>query len=193
MRRIFSFSAIFGWFILFGSLLCLPSGCDEIEGPCDVEETKTGIPGCLVETLESWRVENGWGILRFSWPDETIFFVCTSRTLDYEVTIEKRTEDPFMILPEARLIWKYAAPQPSKAVLEGKSTFSPLFQSNYKETTIYKERISLAYSDNAFGGFFLPGIEIKFPTTGNMSDDYKYFWDNFILYVSYKVDYRLTF
>ena len=193
MRPFFSFFNLGVHAILFGGLLCLFTGCDEIQGPCEVEDTKTGTPGCLVETLESWRVEDGWGILKFAWPKETVLFVCTSRTLDYKVTIQKREGVTFTVLPEARLVWKYAAPKPSKAVLEGKGEFSTLFAVSAEETTLYKDRISLAYSDEAFGGIFIPALEVKFPTKGNMSDDYKYFWDNFILYISYQVDYRMTF
>lgn len=193
MRSFFSFFTL-GWHaVLFGGLLFLSSGCDEIKGPCEVEDTKTGTPGCLVETLESWRVEDGWGILKFSWPKDVILFVCTSRTLDYKVTIQKRPGITFAVLPQARLVWKYAAPAPSKAMLEGRDGFETLFEFYSEETTLYKDRISLAYSDEAFGGYFIPALEVKFPTKGNMSDDYEYFWDNFILYVSYQVDYRMTF
>lgn len=193
MRNLFSLSTLCWYVILFGGFLCLPTGCDEIKGPCEVEDTKTGTPGCVAENLESWRIEDGWGILKFSWPKDIILFVCTSRTLDYQLTIQKRSGITFTVLPQARLIWKYPAPKPSKAVLEGKDTFETLFEFNPEETTLDKVRISLAYSDEAFGGYFIPGVEVKFPTTGNQSDDYKYFWDHFILYVSYKVDYRMTF
>jgi hypothetical protein len=94
--------------------------------------------------------------------------------------------------PEARLIWKYAAPKPSKAVLTGLGSFYPLFEFA-KRTSLYESPISLAYSENAMGGAFIPGMEIKIKTLGNQSDDYTYVLDHFLQIFEYEVTYRLIY
>jgi hypothetical protein len=194
MRNVIAFTTLIGLTFLMGGLAIIPSGCDEIEAPCDVQDTKKGDPWIDLQYLESWRIENGWGIFKFIWPKETVFFVCTDRTVDYSLTLGKRSGNTtFTILPQARLIWKYGAPSPSKAVLEGRGSFMALFDLSTETTTLYQNRISLAYSDGAFGGSFMPGVEIKIPSSGNLSDDYEYIWENFRLFASFEVAYRLTY
>jgi hypothetical protein len=170
----------------------LNTGCDDLTGICDTQQEAVGMPGYDLKYLESWRKEGTFGILRFIYPDRTVFFVCTDRTLSYQGKLEKRLSGTvFTVSPQARLIWKYAAPKPSKAVLMGAgNSFSPLFEFNAKTTTIYQDRITLAYSEGLFGGYFIPGVEIKIPTLGNQSDDFNWVWNNFLLVFDYKVTYR---
>jgi hypothetical protein len=170
------------------------TGCDDLQSPCDEEKTESGMPGFDLKYLESWRKEGGFGILRFIYPDKTIFSVCTDRTVGYQGKLTKRFESTvFTVLPQARLIWKYSAPKPSKAVLTGASgDFSPLFEFN-NSTTFSEDRITLASSEGLLGGIFIPGVEIKIATLGNQSDDYNFVWNNFLLVFDYKVTYRLWY
>jgi hypothetical protein len=173
----------------------LNTGCDDLQGPCDEQKEETGMPGFDLRFLESWRKEGPYGILRFIYPDRTVFFVCTDRTLSYQGKLEKRyASTVFTVLPQARLIWKYAAPKPSEAVLMGTGKFfAPLFEFNAKTSTVYEERINLAYSEGSMGGYFIPGVEIKIPTLGNQSDDFNWVWNNFLLIFDYKVTYRVMY
>jgi hypothetical protein len=193
MKKIFGFLMLT---LLIGGgagPVVLNTGCDDLKGPCDSEETKTGTVEIDLKYLESWHKEGTYGILRFIYPAETIFFVCTDRTLTYQFTLEKYSSIQFAISPQARLIWKYSAPKPSKAVLTGTGNFVQLFSSGNTETKVFEGPISLAYSESSLGGYFIPGIEIKIATLGNQSDDYKFVWNNFLLYDSYKVTYRMTY
>lgn len=192
MKKIFSFLILVFLIVTGAGMLFWGTGCDDLEAPCETQKESTGMPVYDLKYLESWRKEGDFGILRFLFPDRTVFFVCTDRTLSYQAKLEKRLSGTvFTVLPQARLIWKYAAPKPSKAVLMGaSSSFSPLFEFSAKTTTIYQDKISLTSSEGMLGGYFIPGVEIKIPTLGNQSDDYKWVWDNFLLVFDYKVTYR---
>jgi hypothetical protein len=194
MKKIFGFLILT---LLIGGgagPVVLNTGCDDLKGPCDTQEEATGMPGFDLRFLESWRKEGSSGILRFIYPDRTIFGVCTDRTVAYQAQLEKRFANTvFTVLPYARLIWKYSAPKPSKAVLMGAGNFYTLFQFDLKSTTIKEDRISLAYSEGALGGFFIPGVEIKIQSLGNQSDDYNFVWNNFLLVFNYTVTYRMTY
>jgi hypothetical protein len=193
MKAIYPILLATGLIVVGVGIILINSGCDEIQAPCDTKKTETGMPGFQLKYLESWRKEDGFGILRFIYPDRTIFFVCTDRTLSYKGTLEKRFEsDVFTVIPQARLIWKYAAPKPGKAVLTGLGSFHPLFEFG-KRTSLYEDPISLAYSENAMGGAFIPGMEIKIKTLGNQSDDCNYVWDHFLQIFEYEVTYRLMY
>jgi hypothetical protein len=192
MKKIFPFFILSFMIVTGTGLLFWNTGCDDLEAPCETQKEATGMPGYDLKYLESWRKEGNYGILRFIYPDRTVFFVCTDRTLSYQGKLEKRLSGTvFTILPQARVIWKYAAPKPSKAVLMGaSSTFSPLFEFSNKTTTVYEDRITLASSEGLMGGYFIPGVEIKIPTLGNQSDDYNWVWNNFLLVFDYKITYR---
>jgi hypothetical protein len=158
-----------------------------------MEQTSSGMPGFDLKYLESWRLEDGFGILRFVYRDRTIFSVCTDRTLSYQGKLEKRLASTvFTVLPQARLIWKFAAPL-GNAVLMGGRNFSALFDFSDKATTLVENSISLAYAEGGSGGYFTPGVEIKIRSLGNQSDDYNYVWNNFLLIFDYKIIYRVTY
>jgi hypothetical protein len=195
MKKIFAFLMLTCMIVFGTGLLFWGTGCDDLEAPCETQKEAAGMPGYDLKFLESWRKEGNFGILRFIYPDRTVFFVCTDRTLSYQGKLEKRLAGTvFTILPQARLIWKYAAPKPSKAVLMGTGkSFSPLFEFSAKTTTLYEGPITLAYSESAIGGYFIPGVEIKIPTLGNQSDDYNWVWNNFLLVFDYKITYRETY
>jgi hypothetical protein len=192
MKKIFALLILSGLLVCDASLVFMGTGCDEITPPCDNVVTTTENPLFNMYYFESWRVENGFGILRFTVFDKTIFFVCTDRTIDFKMTFYKLGDNTvFPDVPQARLIWKYAAPKPGKAVLMGTGTFySLLALDNYLETTISENRISLAYSEGAFGGYFIPGFEIKIPTRGNQSSDYDYLHKR-LLYFEYDVKFHM--
>jgi hypothetical protein len=168
MKKIFALLILTGLMVCDAGLVFMGMGCDEITPPCDnVVTTKVDID-LGSKYFESWRVENGFGILRFTFPDKTIFFVCTDRTIIFKMTFYARDNDPvFGDVPQARLIWKYAPPK-GKAVLMGGGTFYSLTALvNDPFAMICENQISLAYCEGAFGGYFIPGFEIKIPTRGN--------------------------
>lgn len=194
MKSIYSLLLITGLSVAGAGLVLSLNGCDEIQAPCDIEETSSGYLEFDTRYLESSKIENGYRIFRLVYPKQIVLFVCTDRVLTYSVTIDKLREGTvFEVLPQARLVWKYAAPSPSKAVLTGLGSYKPLFSSNVKTTTIIEDQISLAYSESTMGGYFIPGLEIKIPTLGNLTDDYNYVYQNFLLFSSYEVDYRLYY
>jgi hypothetical protein len=196
MKKIFALLILTGFIVCDASLVFLGTGCDEIQAPCDIEETAKGMPSLDAKYLDPqlpWRKEGSYGILRFVFYDKAILFVCTDKTVAYQATLEKAfLTTVFPVLPEARLIWKYSAPKPSKAVLMGAGSFRRLFELS-KSVTIYETPIWLAYSEEALGGVFVPGVEIRIPTAGNLSDDYKFVFWNFNLNFDYKVTYRMTY
>jgi hypothetical protein len=170
-------------------LMFIGTGCDEITPPCDNVVTTTEQLDFGSTYFESWRVEDGSGILRFTFPDKTIFFICTDRTINFKMTFINRDDDPvYNDVPQARLIWKYAPPK-GKAVLMGGGTFYSLTALIIdSDATIWENQISLAYCEGAFGGYFIPGFEIKIPTRGNQSSDYNYFRNRLN-----ELDYEVTF
>lgn len=169
------------------------STCDEIKAPCDEQFSADNILPIRNDNIVSTRVENGWRVFQYYWKDAILLNVCMSRTINYSCEIERRADAEFTVLPEARLIWRYPLPQPSKQLLQGSGDYQTLFLVGAKVTTISKDRISLPYNDESTFGLFSPGLEIKFPTLGNYSDDYNYMENHFISYISTKVDYHLAF
>lgn len=193
MKRIYLLLIIANSMAAGAGLILSGTGCDEIKAPCDMEETSTGMPGFDQKYLESWRQEDGFGILRFFYTDRTILFVCTDRTLSYQGKLEKRfASTVFTVLPQARLIWKYAAPL-GHAVLMGGGTFNALFSNSSKAATVFEGPISLTHAEGESSGYFIPGVEIKIRSLGNLSDDFNYVWNNFLLVFDYKVTYRFAY
>jgi hypothetical protein len=194
MKKIYPLLIFTGLLAAGAGLILSGTGCDEIKAPCDIEETDKGTILWGLENLESWRLENGYGILRFTFPRNIILFVCTDRTLTYQATVKKyRDETVFTTTPEARLVWKYAAPKPSKATLTGLGAFKTLFEMGANSRTLYEDRIALAYTESAMGGFFIPGLEIKITSFGNRSDDFNFVYNNFSLILQYDIQYRLYY
>jgi hypothetical protein len=193
MKKIYLLLIIAASMAVGAGLVLSGTGCDELDIPCDMVATSSGMPGFDLKFLESWRQEDGFAILRFMYTEKTISSVCTDRTLSFQGKLEKRFESTiFTVLPQARLIWKYAAPV-GKAVLMGGGTFKALFDFSTKTTTVYENPISLAYAEGESGGFFIPGVEIKIRSLGNQSDDFNYVWNNFLLIFDYKVTYHVTY
>jgi hypothetical protein len=198
MKKIFALLILTGLMVCDAGLVFLGTGCDEIKAPCEIEmiATEAGVLDLpYLDPQQPWRTENGYGILRFLWPKQTIFFVCTDKVVDYQVTFDKRDKSKVItVLPQARLIWKYAAPKPSKAVLMGTGAlFNPLFQFNADFSMLKEYSINLAYTESVFGGYFIPGVEIKILTSGNQSDDFKFVTANILPYTLYKVYYKVTY
>lgn len=170
------------------------TGCDEVKAPCDATDTKTGTFLLFNENLESWQIENGYCILRFMFPEKTIFFVCTDRTVNYQLTLYKKYDTTmYLVAPQARLVWKYAAPAQSKSVLMGHSELKILKFENSRKYELNEDKVSLAYSESEVGGYFIPGVEIKIPTLGNRSDDYNFVKAKFDIISDYEITYHISF
>jgi hypothetical protein len=190
MKKTISFLMLTCMIITGTCLLFLGTGCEDQKGICDTEQTIHWLPGFDKKYLESWRKEGTFGILRFTYTDRMLTFLCTEKTIYYQGKLQKANANTsFTVPPQARLIWKYGAPKPSKTILMGVGSFNTLFGSNTISTTFYENRISLAYTTSAYGGYFIPGVEIKIATRGNQTDDYDYVWNNFLLVFDYYVKY----
>jgi hypothetical protein len=185
-------SPLLSTFLLLSMTLFF-STCDEIKAPCDEQFTAKMDWPITSEAIFTTRVENGRRIFQYLWKDATIINVCMSRTVNYSLAIDKREGVVFTVLPEARLIWRYSMPKPSKQLLQGSGKFQTFNFSGSTEAVLYEYGISLPYNDESTFGIFIPGFEIKFPTLGNYSDDYQYLRDNFVTYITTEVDYHLAF
>lgn len=193
MKVIYPLLIFTGLLAVGAGLIISGTGCDEIKAPCDIEATQDGSPWLSEFYLESWSYGDGWSTIRFVYPKEVVTFVCTDRMVSYTATLKKRAASTvFTVLPYARLIWKYAAPSPSTAVLQGGGPFKLLFSYN-SETEIQEERISLAYVTTEFGGVFIPGLEIQIPSQSTREGDFQYLQDHFAVTFTYHIKYKLTY
>jgi hypothetical protein len=194
MKRIITYLFSLMLLVSASGLVIWTNSCDELEAPCDIVKTADGTFWISIPNLESWTKSGDYATLRFVFPDRTIFFVCTDRTIEYEATIEKRFDNiQFTVAPEGRLIWKYSAPPPSKAVLTGAGQFGLMFRLGFKYHKMINSRIEIAHAEGGLGGYFIPGFEVKIKSLGDRSSDYNFVYGNFRLYLDYKVTYRITY